>query len=252
MDGTFHTLDEHLDDHPNGRCAMAPVLKGWENAGPEWETGSDWLAKQGIETQEKILGKAGAAAYRAGAVRLTDFVGQKQDKDWGSMRYAKSLRDIVGVEGAQKWIDVATSAAKVSHAAEPSWAEWKPDRADAHHVGRCGEPLRNLIGGLAGVKDVYSVGDTVTHYARHAGDFDIARAESLVGQIITDPIAVYRGTNKNSLVFIDWYDDRHYLLVPIKTLPGELWLKTMHIDEATRFHKRKWVREGLLYERQKK
>lgn len=107
MDGSFHTLDETQDDHPQGRCAMVPVLRGQENAPPEWETGSDWLAKQGIEIQEKILGKAGAAAYRAGAVKLTDYVGQKHSDEWGSTRYAKSLRAILGDEEAKKWAERA-------------------------------------------------------------------------------------------------------------------------------------------------
>lgn len=107
MDGSFHTLKEHLDDHPNGRCVMVPVLKGDEKAATSWETGSDWLARQSIETQRRILGNAGAAAYRAGAVKLTDYVGQKYSDEWGSTRYARSLRDIVGVEEAKKWREVA-------------------------------------------------------------------------------------------------------------------------------------------------
>lgn len=104
MDGTFHTLEEHLDDHPNGRCTMVPVLKDEENKPPPWETGSDWLAKQSPEAQAQILGQAGAAAYRAGAVQLTDYVGQRRSKEWGSTRYARSLRDILGDDEARKWI----------------------------------------------------------------------------------------------------------------------------------------------------
>jgi hypothetical protein len=84
-----------------------PVLKGDEKKAPSWETGSDWLARQPIETQRRILGNAGAAAYRAGAVKLTDYVGQKYSDEWGSTRYARSLRNIVGVEEAKKWREVA-------------------------------------------------------------------------------------------------------------------------------------------------
>lgn len=91
MDGSFHTLDEHLDDHPNGRCAMVPVLKGEENAPPAWETGSAWLDKQPADVQRQVLGNAGYEAYKAGAVTLQDFVGQRHSKAWGTMRYARSL-----------------------------------------------------------------------------------------------------------------------------------------------------------------
>ncbi len=88
MDGTFHTLDEHLDDHPNGRCAMVPVLKGEEGAPPVWETGSEWLDKQPEAVQRKVLGNAGYEAYKAGAVTLQDFVGQRKSREWGTTRYA--------------------------------------------------------------------------------------------------------------------------------------------------------------------
>lgn len=109
MDGTFHTLDEHLDDHPNGRCAMVPCLKGEENQPPGWETGSTWLDKQPEAVQRKVLGNAGYEAYKAGAVTLQDFVGRKRSRAWGTTRYARSLREILGAEAAQRW-KVATLA----------------------------------------------------------------------------------------------------------------------------------------------
>ncbi len=107
MDGTFHALEEHLDDHPNGRCAMVPVLKGEEGAGPGWETGAEWLARQGPEVQEKVLGRAGAAAYRAGAVQIEEYVGQRRSREWGSTRYARGLRKILGKEEAARWGQIA-------------------------------------------------------------------------------------------------------------------------------------------------
>ena len=107
MDGTFHTLDEHLDDHPNGRCAYVPVLRGEEGDGPQWETGAEWLEKSNEDIQRQVLGDAGYEAYKAGAVTLRDYVGQKHDKDWGSTRYARSLKEILGKEGAQRWGQIA-------------------------------------------------------------------------------------------------------------------------------------------------
>ena len=101
MDGSIHALDERLDDHPNGRCAMTPVLAGEEP--PARETGAEWFERQDDATQERVLGKAGAEAYRAGAVTLQDFVGRRFSPEWGTTRYAKSLREILGPEEALKW-----------------------------------------------------------------------------------------------------------------------------------------------------
>jgi len=101
MDGSIHALDERLDDHPNGRCAMTPVLVDEEP--PARETGEQWLERQSQEVQERVLGKAGAAAYRAGKVKLQDFVGRRFSPEWGTTRYAKSLREILGPEEALKW-----------------------------------------------------------------------------------------------------------------------------------------------------
>lgn len=113
MDGTFHTLDEHLNDHPNGRCAYIPVLKGEENKAPQWKTGADWFEQQDADVQRRVLGDAGYEAYQAGAVTLRDYVGQRRDRDWGSTRYARSLREILGGDGAKRWIDAARHASRV-------------------------------------------------------------------------------------------------------------------------------------------
>jgi len=104
MHGTFHQLDEHLDDHVNGRCSAIPVTKTWAELGfrdvpetsPEIPEGTDLFEKLSDADKEKILGKAGFQAYKAGAVTLEDFVGRKRSREWGTMRYTRSLRDILG------------------------------------------------------------------------------------------------------------------------------------------------------------
>ncbi len=102
MDGTIHPNSERLDDHPNGRCVAAPVLRGMEGL-TQWETGSQWLARQPEDVQRQVLGNAGYEAYRAGAVTLRDFVGQKHSEAWGSTRYVRSLSSVLGAEEARKW-----------------------------------------------------------------------------------------------------------------------------------------------------
>ncbi len=91
MDGTVHKLSERLDDHPAGRCVSAPLLRGVPR--PDRKTGEEWFTEQAPDVQKKILGNAGYEAYRNGTVILQDFVGQKHDREWGTMRYARSLRD---------------------------------------------------------------------------------------------------------------------------------------------------------------
>lgn len=58
------------------------------------------------------MGQAGGLAYREGAVTLKDFVGRTRDPDWGTLRYARSLRQIVGPEEARKWVQKASQKTK--------------------------------------------------------------------------------------------------------------------------------------------
>lgn len=101
MDGTVHPLSETLDDHPNGRCTAIPKLRNVPL--PQTKTGAEWLEEQDEETQRRVLGSAGYEAYQGGAVKLADFVGQRSSREWGTTRYARSLKDILGAEGALGW-----------------------------------------------------------------------------------------------------------------------------------------------------
>ncbi len=101
MHGSVHKLSENLDDHPNGRCAMVPLIKDWPN--PDIEAGADVFARQPEEVQRAVLGDAGLEAYRAGAVTLGDYVGQTRSREWGTMRSARSLTAILGQTEARRW-----------------------------------------------------------------------------------------------------------------------------------------------------
>ena len=102
MDGTFHTLDEMLDGHPNCRCYMVPVVRGKPNIA---------LRKNGVEAfnelwqveQLAVLGPAKFTAFQDGAITLTDLVGRRFDARWGSMRYEKSLIEIFGKRKARQY-----------------------------------------------------------------------------------------------------------------------------------------------------
>ncbi|GAP14887.1 phage Mu protein F like protein [Longilinea arvoryzae] len=103
MHGTKHGLDEMLDDHPNGRCTMLPWTKTWAELGydgvpdnPELEPGSKLFEKLNPEKQRAILGPAKYAAWRDGRFTLSQIVGRRNDPRWGSMRFERNLKDLIG------------------------------------------------------------------------------------------------------------------------------------------------------------
>ena len=109
LDGTWHPSTEVQQDHPNGRCTSVPALRGRDDpsAPAPWETGSEWLAKQSPEMQERILGKGSANAYRAGAITLDDLRGTATSPLWGRAPRVKGLAEVVGPEEAKRWVDLA-------------------------------------------------------------------------------------------------------------------------------------------------
>lgn len=91
MHGTIHALDEPFVGHVNCRCTPIAITR----SGPLLtQSGEEWLAEQDELTQEDILGKAAAEAWRDGEVKLSDFVGTKDKGDWGEQGVVRSLREI--------------------------------------------------------------------------------------------------------------------------------------------------------------
>ncbi|HEU4752055.1 MAG TPA: phage portal protein [Armatimonadota bacterium] len=109
MHGTVHALGETLDDHPNGRCVMAPRTKSWaeitgdpslSDTRPEIETGADAFAGLSEEQQREILGPGMYELYRSGQIDVPDFVHQEQDDRWGTMRRAATQAEALAAAGA--------------------------------------------------------------------------------------------------------------------------------------------------------
>ena len=100
---------------------MVPITRFWRELAPgpisengpgvrdvpetrrEFPKGVDLFERRSDQDKERVLGKAAFQAYKAGAVKLEDFVGRKRSATWGTMRYARSLRDILGTDEARKW-----------------------------------------------------------------------------------------------------------------------------------------------------
>lgn len=110
MHGSVHPLSERMDDHPQGRCTQVPVIRG--RASIIQRTGGEAFALRSEPDQIAILGPAAHRAYRDGYLTMTpqgqySIVGQKYDPKWGSMRYARSLKAIVGEVAANRYQNVS-------------------------------------------------------------------------------------------------------------------------------------------------
>jgi hypothetical protein len=93
MHGTVHDVTEPLDTHWNCRCQAVPLVLGADEA---IETGADMFEQLSAEDKREVLGAAGYEAYKAGRVGLKDFVGVHRTKEFGRMRYVRSLKQVLG------------------------------------------------------------------------------------------------------------------------------------------------------------
>jgi hypothetical protein len=70
-------------------------------------TGKEAFERLSHTEQLSILGPAKFAAYKDGAFQLSDLVGEKANSRWGSMRYEKSLKEVLGEEKAKEYTRLA-------------------------------------------------------------------------------------------------------------------------------------------------
>lgn len=107
--GSFHTWDEILNDHHNGRCAMIPVTKTWAELGfegipdtnPVIEPGREWFDRLSDAQQQKYMGGATWRAWRAGKVQWEDLSREHPDQVYGMMRTMPSLKELLGDDARQ-------------------------------------------------------------------------------------------------------------------------------------------------------
>ncbi len=68
LDGKFYPVEQAFADHPAGRCALVPCVKGVPD--PTWQSGEDWLKGQPEQTQRDILGKGHYEGWKRGDFQL--------------------------------------------------------------------------------------------------------------------------------------------------------------------------------------
>lgn len=93
-DGEFYKLTEVMPEHPQGRCAMVPIVDGYKPA--EWQSGADWFTEQNPEVQQGILGNGRYQAWRAGKFDLDQLVAVRADRVWGDSLQPRTLTDLLG------------------------------------------------------------------------------------------------------------------------------------------------------------
>lgn len=98
-DGTVHSVNEVLNDHHQGRCTPAPIVKGarWHF---ERRKGREVFNELDERDQEFIMGGAMFRAWRAGEVNFDQFSQKYDDGVYGEMLRASSLSSILG-DGAR-------------------------------------------------------------------------------------------------------------------------------------------------------
>jgi SPP1 gp7 family putative phage head morphogenesis protein len=103
MHGTVHALDERLDDHVCGRCAMIPVTKSWAELGytgipdtnPVIPSGEDVFSKLSEEKQRGILGNTRFQLWKDGTLDFSSLAKFTDDPTWGKSVQITPLKDMV-------------------------------------------------------------------------------------------------------------------------------------------------------------
>jgi hypothetical protein len=91
--GSFHTLDDFLQDHHRGRCTELPVLRGatWHE---RLETGETIFGRLPAQDQRAVMGKGLFEAYQRGDARFSEFSRPYQDDIYGEMLRGATLTEM--------------------------------------------------------------------------------------------------------------------------------------------------------------
>lgn len=96
-DGRFYELSVVFQEHPQGRCALVPVL----NDAPLWDfqDGHDWLLEQDPVTQIEIMGQGRWDAWQAGRFNLRQMETLRRNNVWGDSIQPTPLRELMRGRG---------------------------------------------------------------------------------------------------------------------------------------------------------
>jgi hypothetical protein len=92
--GGEHGLDETLNDHHNGKCAMLPIVKYYDN--PVEQTGEDWFNGLSETKQRELMGDGKFEAWQGGKFGFDKLAGKHDDDVYGLMTIETTLAELVG------------------------------------------------------------------------------------------------------------------------------------------------------------
>lgn len=92
-EGEMLKLGEQLEDHPNGRCSLIPLVSGAR--APQFEKGAAWYARQSPDVQEKMMGADRYAAWRGGKFEFEQLARSVQNDTWGNSVRVATLDELV-------------------------------------------------------------------------------------------------------------------------------------------------------------
>jgi hypothetical protein len=81
MDGDTYALESEMEDHPNGKCTVVPVVIGAPEV--KWKYGKDWFLEQSEEKQRALMGDKRYTLWQDGTIKLEEVAHIKQDDVWG-------------------------------------------------------------------------------------------------------------------------------------------------------------------------
>jgi len=141
LDGTLYALDEPLNEHPNGRCALVPDTITYEDLGldvempPQPENARDWLARQPESMQRDMLGDARFEAIQRGDLHLNQLATVRSNAVWGDAAVVRPLRDL----GLREGVPARPPLRPPAPPARPT-----PGAAPPHPTGDLLDPQTNL------------------------------------------------------------------------------------------------------------
>lgn len=102
LDGKRYELDQDMDDHVQGRCAMLPITKSYAELGidapePDFsrEKGIDWFQRQDEGTQRLMMGSGMWQAWKDGLFALEDIPKKVESDVWGDSWVPKPLYELI-------------------------------------------------------------------------------------------------------------------------------------------------------------
>lgn len=92
LDGKIYKLDTELADHPRGRCATVPIVRGAKM--PTWQTGAQWFEKLPSDMQERMMGAGRYQLWRDGQFKFSDIAGNSYSPIWGDSPRVKTVAEL--------------------------------------------------------------------------------------------------------------------------------------------------------------